>query len=159
LFSAHGLPKRMIERGDPYQWQVERTVEAVVARLNRPELDWRVTYQSRVGPLQWIGPATDAEVRRAGGEHKGLIVVPVAFVSEHSETLVELDIEYRHLAKDSGVPDYIRVPTVRTHPAFIGALASLVTIALDAKSPVTCGPGRICPRNCTCGQDRKLAYA
>jgi ferrochelatase len=159
LFSAHGLPKRMIERGDPYQWQVERTVEAVVARLNRPDLDWGVTYQSRVGPLQWIGPATDAEVRRAGSEHRGLVIVPVAFVSEHSETLVELDIEYRHLANESGVPDYIRVSTVRTHPAFIGALASLVTTALDAKIPVTCGPGRICPRNCTCGQDRKPAHA
>jgi ferrochelatase len=158
LFSAHGLPKRVIERGDPYQWQVERTVEAVVARLNLPDLDWRICYQSRVGPLEWIGPATDAEVRRAGAEDKGLIVVPVAFVSEHSETLVELDIEYARLAEEVGVPDYIRVSTVRTHPAFIGARAGLVTIALGAKTPVTCAPGRICPRECVCGHDRALAY-
>ena len=158
LFSAHGLPKRVIERGDPYQWQVERTVEAVVAKLEPNRFDWQICYQSRVGPLEWIGPATDAEVRRAGSEGKGLIVVPVAFVSEHSETLVELDIEYRKLAMESGVPDYIRAPTVRTHPAFIGALTSLVTTALNAKTPVTCAPQRICPHNCTCGHERALAY-
>jgi ferrochelatase len=158
LFSAHGLPKRVIERGDPYQWQVERTVKAVVASLKKPALDWRICYQSRVGPLEWIGPATDAEVRRAAQEDKGLIVVPVAFVSEHSETLVELDIEYSKLAEEAGVPDYIRAPTVRSHPAFIGALASLVTIALGAKTPVTCAAGRICPRQCVCGHDRTLAY-
>jgi len=159
LFSAHGLPKRVIERGDPYQWQVERTVEAVVARLKSEGLDWRISYQSRVGPLEWIGPATDAEVRRAGEEGKGLVVAPVAFVSEHSETLVELDIEYRKLAEESGVPDYIRVPTVRTHPAFIGALADLVVTALAAKTPVTCGPGRICPRNAICGHERMAVHA
>ena len=158
LFSAHGLPKRVIERGDPYQWQVERTVEAVVARLKRSGLDWRICYQSRVGPLEWIGPATDAEIRRAGEEDKGLIIVPVAFVSEHSETLVELDIEYAKLAQEAGVPDYIRVSTARSHPAFIGALASLVTTALGAKTPVTSAPERICPRHCTCGHDRTLAY-
>jgi ferrochelatase len=158
LFSAHGLPKRVIERGDPYQWQVERTVKAVVARLKKPALDWRICYQSRVGPLEWIGPATDAEVRRAAQEDKGLIIVPVAFVSEHSETLVELDIEYSKLAGEAGVPDYIRVPTVRSHPAFVEALASLVTIALGAKTPVTCAAERICPRHCVCGHDRALAY-
>ena len=158
LFSAHGLPKRVIERGDPYQWQVERTVQAVIGTLKREGLDWRVCYQSRVGPLDWIGPATDAEVRRAGQEHKGLILAPVAFVSEHSETLVELDIEYAKLAEESGVPDYIRVPAVRTHPAFIAALASLVTTALGAKTPVTCAPGRICPRGSVCGHDRTLSY-
>ena len=159
LFSAHGLPKRVVDRGDPYQWQVEKTVEAVLAGLKRPELDWTICYQSRVGPLEWIGPATDAEIRRAGAENKGLIVVPVAFVSEHSETLVELDIEYAKLAKESGVPDYIRVPAVRTHPAFITALASLVMIALDAKTPVTSAPGRLCPRQCSCGHDKALIHA
>ncbi len=85
-----------------------------MAALGEPELDHTVCYQSRVGPLEWIGPATDAEIRRAGADGKGVIVVPIAFVSEHSETLVELDIEYRHLADASGVPDYMRVPTVAT---------------------------------------------
>lgn len=152
LFSAHGLPKRTVARGDPYQWQVEQTVRAVVERFKPEELDWQICYQSRVGPLEWIGPATDAEIRRAGSEDKGLIILPVAFVSEHSETLVELDIEYLRLAKQSGVRDYIRLPAVRTHSAFIHGLADLVLAAVDSRTPVTCAPGRICPEARICEQ-------
>jgi ferrochelatase len=96
--------------------------------------------------LKWIGPATDAEVRRAGADRKGVVVAPIAFVSEHSETLVELDIEYDHLARAAGVPDYIRVPTVGHHAAFIAGLARLVSAAALGQTPVTCGEGRICPR-------------
>ncbi|HKW53915.1 MAG TPA: ferrochelatase, partial [Stellaceae bacterium] len=126
LLSAHGLPEKIVAAGDPYRWQVERTAAALRAALGLDELDIVVCYQSRVGPLAWIGPATDAEIRRAGGEGIGLIVAPIAFVSEHSETLVELDIEYRHLAKAAGVPRYVRVATAGTAPAFIAALAGLV---------------------------------
>jgi ferrochelatase len=133
LFSAHGLPKRIIDRGDPYQAQVERTVAAIVAELSRLDcalgergVGWQVCYQSRVGPLEWIGPSVDAEIKRAGSERVPLVVAPVAFVSEHSETLVELDIEYRRLAQSCGVPDYRRVPAVGTAAPFIAALASLV---------------------------------
>jgi len=158
LFSAHGLPKRVVDRGDPYQWQVERTVEAIIARCKTRGLDYSVCYQSRVGPLEWIGPATDAEVRRAGAERTGLTVMPVAFVSEHSETLVELDIEYARLAEESGAPDYIRVPAVRTHPAFINGLAQLVLAAVGSKTPVTCAAGRICPPGRTCGHERVPAH-
>lgn len=143
LFSAHGLPKKVIERGDPYQWQVEQTVEKVLSRLGRDDLDWSVCYQSRVGPLEWIGPSTDDEIKRAGADGKGAIVVPVAFVSEHSETLVELDIEYGTLAEDADVSPYIRVPTVSAHGAFIETLAALVR---DANQPMKSGEGgRICP--------------
>ena len=159
LFSAHGLPKRVVDRGDPYQWQVERTVQAVLERWGGPPFEHTICYQSRVGPLQWIGPATDAEVRRAGAERKALIVVPVAFVSEHSETLVELDIEYRKLARESGVPDYIRVSTVRDHPMFIAGLARLVGAALMSSRPVNCAVGRICPSGRTCGYEGVSAYA
>jgi ferrochelatase len=155
LFSAHGLPRRVIERGDPYQWQVERTVDAIVEHLKDRRFEWQICYQSRVGPLEWIGPATDSEVRRAGAEGKGVIIVPVAFVSEHSETLVELDIEYLKLAQRSGVPDYIRLPVVGIHPAFIGALADLVEDALGSTVPVTCAPGRICPAGRVCEQERR----
>jgi ferrochelatase len=145
LLSAHGLPKRTVARGDPYPWQVERTAAAIVDRLAIPGLDWTTCYQSRVGPLQWIGPATDAEIRRAGGDGKGAIVVPIAFVSEHSETLVELDIEYAHLAERAGVPDYLRVPTVGTHPDFIAALADLVLEAAGTRTTVSGTSGRLCP--------------
>ncbi|MBV8816873.1 MAG: ferrochelatase [Acidobacteriaceae bacterium] len=146
LLSAHGLPERTIAKGDPYRWQVEKTAEAIVAALGISGLDWNVCYQSRVGRLKWIGPATDTEIRRAGADGKGVIVVPVAFVSEHSETLVELDIEYGHLAKASGVVDYLRTPTVGHHAAFIAGLARLVSTAALGQTPVTCGDGRICPR-------------
>ena len=130
LLTAHGLPKKIIDRGDPYPDQVEQTAAAVVAALARPELDWRVCYQSRVGPLEWIGPATDEEIRRAGEDGVALVVAPISFVSEHSETLVELDLDYRSLAEGAGVPTYHRVPTVGLEPAFIGSLAKLVNRAL-----------------------------
>jgi ferrochelatase len=135
LLTAHGLPKRIVQAGDPYPNQVETTAAAVIAALNRPDLDWTICYQSRVGPLEWIGPATDDEIRRAGKDGVPLVVAPISFVSEHSETLVELDLDYRHLAEASGVPAYHRVPTVGTEPGFIQALAALVRRA--------CTEGRI----------------
>ena len=144
LLSAHGLPKRTVARGDPYQWQVEQSAQAIVKALDMPALEWVVCYQSRVGPLEWIGPATEAEIARAGQDGKGVIVAPIAFVSEHSETLVELDIEYRKLALELGVPDYRRAATVGAAADFIAGLAGLVRRAADGKT-VTCGEGRICP--------------
>ena len=152
LFSAHGLPKRIVEKGDPYQWQVEKTAEAILRRLAIDNLDWRICYQSRVGPLEWIGPSTDAEIRRAGEEGKGAIVVPISFVSEHSETLVELDLDYgERLVREAGVPDYIRVGTVRTHPLFIEGLAALVMAATKMGTSITCAEARICPAGMRCG--------
>lgn len=126
LLSAHGLPERVIARGDPYQGQVEQTAAALVRELGMEGLDHVVCYQSRVGPLKWIGPATDAEVERAGREALGVVIAPIAFVSEHSETLVELDMDYAKLAKASGATDFLRAPTVGTRKAFIDALAGLV---------------------------------
>lgn len=128
LFSAHGLPERVIKAGDPYQGQVEQSAKAIANAIGG--LDWSVCYQSRVGPLKWIGPSTDAEIARAGVDRVSVVLYPLSFVSEHSETLVELDIEYRHLAEKAGVPAYIRVPTVGTHPLFIAGLARLVRDAL-----------------------------
>ncbi len=133
LYSAHGLPKKVIDRGDPYQNQVERTVRAIRERIDRPDAEGIVCYQSRVGPLEWIEPSTDAEIIRAGKDGVGLVVVPVAFVSEHSETLVELDIEYRKLAREAGITNYIRVQTVQDHPSFIRGLARLVDAAMMEK--------------------------
>ena len=146
LFSAHGLPEKIVKSGDPYPAHVERTVAAVVAELARlglASIDWRICYQSRVGPLKWIGPSTDDEIRRAGAEHKGLVVVPIAFVSEHSETLVELDQEYRKFAHGAGVPRYERTPTPSTDPVFIAGLARLVGSALDNTAAIATRPGEI----------------
>ncbi len=150
LFSAHGLPQAVIDKGDPYQAQIERSAAAVVAALGRSDLDWRISYQSRVGPMRWLGPSTDDEIRRAGEEGKALVVLPIAFVSEHSETLVELDLEYGHLAKTCGVPRYVRVPALGCHPAFIGGLAGLVRRALASdRSPCSHLDGRLCTRDRT----------
>ncbi len=158
LLSAHGLPKKVVAAGDPYQWQVERTAAAVMGVVDgaNRSLDWTVSYQSRVGPLEWIGPATDAEVARAGADGVGLVVLPIAFVSEHSETLVELDMEYRELAERSGVPFYIRVPALGTDPGFIAALRDLVRDTAAAQATIVAGPTldaeagpRLCPRPCT----------
>ena len=104
-----------------------------MAALDIPGLDYVLCYQSRVGPLKWIGPATDDEIRRAGRDKVPVVIVPIAFVSEHSETLVELDIEYRHLAEQAGVPFYVRVPTVGISPDFIAGLADLVRNALSGE--------------------------
>ncbi len=147
LFSAHGLPETIIRRGDPYQWQVEQTAEAIVDDIGCSNLDWVVCYQSRVGPLDWIGPSTDGEIDRAGSTGTGVIVVPVAFVSEHSETLVELDIEYRQRARDAGCPFYRRIPAVSCDDTFIDGLAALVRSALDDDRPQLASGhgGRICP--------------
>lgn len=134
LFSAHGLPQKVIDRGDPYQRQVEQTVAAIRQLLADLTFDWRTCYQSRVGPLQWIGPSTDACIAEAAAQRRAIVVVPVAFVSEHSETLVELDIEYRHLAEAKGAARYLRVPTVQDDPQFIGALASLARRAAAANA-------------------------
>ena len=146
LFSAHGLPKKIVARGDPYPWQVEQTARAIVEILDSPDLDWAVCYQSRVGPLPWIGPSIDEEISRAAGDRVPVVVVPVAFVSEHSETLVELDIQYRDLAHELKVPHYVRVPALGVQEDFIGGLAGLVEAALGSEKVLCPADGaRLCP--------------
>lgn len=146
LFSAHGLPQRVVKRGDPYTWQVERTAEAVAAALRDEIADWRVCFQSRVGPLKWTQPYIEDELARAAKDAVPVVVVPIAFVAEHSETLVELDMEYRDRAKEMGVPGYLRVGTVGTDPAFIGGLADLVAAAVTGERSISSGGnGRLCP--------------
>ena len=151
LFSAHGLPEKVIKAGDPYQWQVERTAAAVMHRLGDIGAESIVCYQSRVGPLKWIGPPTEEEIERAGADKVPVVVVPLAFVSEHSETLVELDIEYAELAHEVGVPHYVRVPTVSTHREFIAGLAALTRSALAGgrQAPASETGGRLCPAQWT----------
>lgn len=145
LFSAHGLPQRVIDRGDPYQWQVEQSV-AAVRKLLPAEWEIHTCYQSRVGPLKWIGPSTEEEIHRAANDKRGVIVSPIAFVSEHVETLVELDIEYGQLAKRLQLPFYLRAAAPGAAPRFIDALADLAERALASPATVQSETGgRICP--------------
>lgn len=156
LLTAHGLPEKTIARGDPYQYQVEQTAQAIIKELNIDNLDAVVCYQSRVGPMKWIEPSTEQEIIKASKEGKPLVVAPISFVSEHSETLVELDIEYKELALQNGCPTYERVPAVGTHPSYIEALAELVKEGRPQN--------RICPETfggCPCKayakEERKVA--
>jgi len=126
LFSAHGLPQKVIDSGDPYQRQVEETVEKIIEKLKIKNLNFNVCYQSRVGPLKWIGPSTDDEIIRNAKQKLGIVLCPIAFVSEHSETLVELDIEYKYLAKKNGALFYKRVPALGVNKDFIKGLTNLV---------------------------------
>ena len=126
IFSAHGLPESKIKKGDPYQWHVEETVKEIMLKLKSENFDYVISYQSRVGPMKWIGPSTDAEIIKYSKEKKGIIIVPVAFVSEHSETLVELDIEYKKIAQKNGCIFYKRVPALGSEENFIQGLVHLV---------------------------------
>ena len=144
LFSAHGLPQKIVDGGDPYRAQIEATAAAIGELL--PELpDRQVCFQSRVGRLQWLKPSTDDEIRRAGVERKGVVVAPIAFVSEHVETLVELDHEYAELAREVGAAPYLRARTPGVREVFIESLAGAVTSSLQrAEGIAPHGPWR-CP--------------
>jgi len=154
IFSAHGLPEKNIKKGDPYQWQVEQSVKKIVESLNDEKLDWILSYQSRVGPLKWIGPSTDRVIVENSKNEKHIVLVPIAFVSEHSETLVELDIEYKKLAEDNGCKNYTRVPALGINEDFINALSELITKKEEYKFNEQLYPPKIkCPSNlkkCPC---------
>src|SRR6056300_666097 len=126
IFSAHGLPETNIRKGYPYLWQVEQSVNKIVKSLNIKDLDWILSYQSRVGPLKWIGPSTEDIIIENAKLGKHIVLVPIAFVSEHSETLVELDIEYKELADKNGCENYTRVPALGTNENYIKSLSNLI---------------------------------
>jgi ferrochelatase len=135
FFSAHGVPKNYVEEaGDPYQQEIEECTALIMQTLNRPN-EHTLAYQSRVGPVEWLQPYTDDALEELGAKGvKDLVVVPISFVSEHIETLQEIDIEYRELAEESGIENFRRVPAPNTHPLFIRALADLVLDALQSPS-------------------------
>ena len=130
VFSAHSIPARAAKGGDPYPGEVKKTVEALAERLPRG-LEWHLAYQSRVGPVEWLRPYLDECVRELGASGvRDLVVVPISFVSEHIETLYELDHEVRGIAVNAGVERFERAPAVGTHPRFIGALAEIARNAV-----------------------------
>lgn len=155
LFSAHGLPQQVVDGGDPYQAQIEATAKAIATLL--PEFtDWQVCYQSRVGRLKWLEPSTSDALRQVAKDRKGAIVCPIAFVSEHVETLVELDSEYGELAHHLQVYPYLRARTPGVGTPFIAELADAVTGALPRSGVAPHGPWR-CPAGlakCACGEGK-----
>lgn len=136
FFSAHGVPKSYVtEAGDPYQKEIEECTDLIMKTLNIAN-PHTLAYQSKVGPVEWLKPYTEDALKELGGQNiKDLLVVPISFVSEHIETLQEIDLEYREVAEEVGISNFKRVPALNTHPVFIEALSNLTTEALE-KNPL-----------------------
>jgi ferrochelatase len=125
LVSAHGLPKHFIDAGDPYCDHIKVTMRGILDRL--PRLPATLAYQSRVGPVEWIGPSTEEEIGRLAREGvKDLLVIPISFVSDHVETLYEIDLQYGEVAKQRGLRTFHRMESLNDFPQFLDALADLV---------------------------------
>jgi protoporphyrin/coproporphyrin ferrochelatase len=144
LFSAHSLPLHVIERGDAYPQEVGASVQRVVEELGAPN-PYVLAYQSEVGPVRWLGPSTERVIRQLGQKgHRNVLVIPIAFTSDHIETLSELDREYGVLAKQVGITEYHRVPALNDRPDFIDALADIARAHLasarlcSSQYPVRC---------------------
>ncbi len=135
FFSAHGVPLSYVtESGDPYQQEIEASTQLIMEALERPN-PHILAYQSRVGPMEWLRPYTTNVIAHLGQQGvKDLVVVPISFISEHIETLQEIDMEYRHLALESGIENFRRIPAVNTHPDFIDTLSEMVLEYLDKPS-------------------------
>lgn len=145
VFSAHGLPLALIRRGDPYPQQVEQSVRGVVERLGLTN-PVHICFQSRVGPVRWLTPSTIETIEQLGQQGvRSVVVVPISFVSEHIETLHELDIQLREIARRVGIMDFRRAPTPAVRPNFIAALARLAAAAAinDAQATSPPAPGRL----------------
>lgn len=124
LFSAHGIPVSLYEKGDPYIKEIEETVRIITKEMHLSE--WGLSYQSRTGPVKWVGPSTEEKIKEfAKRGIRKIFIVPISFVSDHIETLYEIDIIYKKMAAEVGI-ELIRVPSLNTHPKFIEALKSLV---------------------------------
>ena len=134
VFSAHGLPLSQVKKGDPYPEYVLASSRGAAGRCGLAEGEWKITYQSKVGPAKWLGPDT-VEWVRANARGKAVICVPVAFVSEHLETLYDMDILAREAAQQGGAAWFGRAPAVGARPGFVGALADLVRGALASPVP------------------------
>jgi protoporphyrin/coproporphyrin ferrochelatase len=126
LFSAHGLPQKFIDAGDPYVTHIEATRAGLLERLQVPNRHL-LAYQSRTGPVKWLGPGTEEEIRRLGREGtRDILIVPLSFVSDHIETLYEVDLLFARAAQEAGITGYFRPEALNTHPMFIDALSQLV---------------------------------
>ena len=130
LFSAHGLPLYFLTNGDPYPFEIAQSVARIVDGLERTD-SWAISYQSAVGPMKWLKPSTDAVIKALAGRGiRKLMVVPISFVTDHIETICEIDIEYRALAKEKGITDFRMSRALECHPGFINALADCAESSL-----------------------------
>jgi len=126
LFSAHSIPESYVRQGDPYLDQTKKTMELIMDRLGRTN-PYQLSFQSKIGPVKWLEPSTNEVITRLGKEGiDDVLVVPISFVSEHIETLYELDILYKNVATEAGVKNFRRVPALNSDPTFIRALAEIV---------------------------------
>lgn len=138
LFSAHGLPVRFIERGDPYEREIHATRDGVLDRLRRHGVEnrWELAYQSRTGPVRWLDPSTDVVIRELGRQKvRSVLVIPIAFVSDHIETLYEVDQLFAEEARHAGITHYRRTRMLNDDPAYIAALAAMVRRHLEETEP------------------------
>ncbi|RPI15206.1 MAG: ferrochelatase [Ignavibacteriae bacterium] len=134
LFSAHGTPVKLVKMGDPYQKHIIETVEEVMKRGGYKQNHF-LSYQSKVGPQKWLEPKTPDTIERLASEGvKDMLVIPIAFVSDHLETLFEIGIEFRHLAKEKGIEQFEVMPGLNDSPKFISALAKLVLERVNGKN-------------------------
>jgi ferrochelatase len=135
VFSAHGIPERLVNQGDPYSDQIKQTVNGVMAQRGYSHA-YHLCFQSKVGPLPWLKPSTrDTLVGLAQNQQRQVLIVPISFVSDHIETLFELDIEYREIALNSGIEHYIVMPGLNASDTFVGALKDIALKALGLQAP------------------------
>lgn len=154
LFSAHGLPEKIIEAGDPYQWQCEQSAQEIIKATGLQDVDWQICYQSRVGPLRWIEPSTEEALEKAAHDAVPVVIYPHAFTQEHVETLVEIDIEYREFAKEKGLTAFYKVDTLGDDKSFVAGLSNTILALGDDNSTAPVSGQRLCPagyRKCPCG--------
>lgn len=161
LFSAHGLPQKIVDAGDPYVFQAHKTTEKIIKNFAslvnieeqeiEQKLDYKLCFQSKVGPLKWTTPSLDSEINRAAIDKKIPVILPVAFVCEHSETLVELDIEYKEMAEKLGIKEYYRVPALNSEGHFIKSLTKICAKVSKSKEDYFSADKniRICPNKFT----------
>lgn len=155
LFSAHSLPLDVVNRGDPYPQEVGASVHAVMERLNFSH-EYLLAYQSAVGPVAWLGPSTEKTIRMLGGRgRRHVLVVPIAFTSDHIETLSEIDLEYAHLAHSVGITHFERAPALNGDPGFQDALADIVLQHMRSGRPSSTQYQLHCP-GCTNPQCRTI---
>lgn len=152
LFSAHSIPTKYVASGDPYEWQIQNTVKAILKDEEIAKYETSLCYQSKVGPVKWLSPSTESEIEKAAKDKINIIIVPIAFVSEHIETLVELDIEYKHIADRYNVK-YERVAALGVNEEFISSLANMVLNSSNIEENIFNYGSEICPKNfsnCVC---------